>query len=575
MPNKVGKILGNAPCPSCRERGRDRTGNHLILFQDGGAYCNRCGYTEPAGTGTAPVVSSSNDSLGSVGLEETVSKIRSNSGIMPLSSRGIKMFVAEHYGYRTSVSTADGVTPVQYYLPYYDTEGTLLGYKLKTPDKRIWAVGNIKGAAFFGSSSCPRRGNKIFITEGEEDAMALYQVLYEYSEERFRGRIAVVSLSRGVGGAAAEMTINEELLRGYKEIVLCFDMDEPGREGVNKALTVLPREKVRVARYVLKDACDMLVAGKGRDLYYDVIQALPPRPDKVIDGMDISLDDLKKPIPEGISSQFPGLDTKLGGWRHGPGAGELTIITAASGFGKTTLARALDYHFNKHHKLRIGHIFLEEGTTKTAQGLIALDNRIPLGTYRRNPGLISDEALERSVSELIHNGRTFFLRHWGSLDSTVLVDYLNYFSVTCKCDFVFLDHISLVVSGQQSSSEGERKDIDILMTRLSAFVEETGTSVIAIVHLSRPDKGSYNEGKRISLRSMRGSAAIEQLAHNVISVEGDQSGEDPNYRLVRVLKCREFGSIGEAETLRYDNETGWLDVVAPKTQSLFNVGSYP
>src|SRR5690554_7556011 len=38
-------IIGDTGCPRCIENGRDKTQNHLMLFEDGGAYCNRCGYT--------------------------------------------------------------------------------------------------------------------------------------------------------------------------------------------------------------------------------------------------------------------------------------------------------------------------------------------------------------------------------------------------------------------------------------------------------------------------------------------------------------------------------------------------
>ncbi|MHA2069459.1 MAG: DnaB-like helicase C-terminal domain-containing protein, partial [Candidatus Thorarchaeota archaeon] len=41
----MGEIIGDTACPGCREQGRDKTGNHLILFADGGGHCTRCGYT--------------------------------------------------------------------------------------------------------------------------------------------------------------------------------------------------------------------------------------------------------------------------------------------------------------------------------------------------------------------------------------------------------------------------------------------------------------------------------------------------------------------------------------------------
>ena len=40
------KIIGDEPCPQCRENGGDSTGNHLILFSNGNKYCNRCNYKE-------------------------------------------------------------------------------------------------------------------------------------------------------------------------------------------------------------------------------------------------------------------------------------------------------------------------------------------------------------------------------------------------------------------------------------------------------------------------------------------------------------------------------------------------
>jgi twinkle protein len=80
--------------------------------------------------------------------------------------------------------------------------------------------------------------------------------------------------------------------------------------------------------------------------------------------------------------------------------------------------------------------------------------------------------------------------------------------------------------------------------------------------------GSYNDGGKISLSSLRGSAAIEQLSHNVIAIEGDQS-EAPNIRTARVLKNREWGDIGVADTMRYDSSTGRLRSVEEDSEVKF------
>jgi hypothetical protein len=43
---KRGKLIARAPCPRCRERGEDSSGDNLGLFDDGHAYCFSCRYYE-------------------------------------------------------------------------------------------------------------------------------------------------------------------------------------------------------------------------------------------------------------------------------------------------------------------------------------------------------------------------------------------------------------------------------------------------------------------------------------------------------------------------------------------------
>lgn len=552
----MGTIVGNSECPNCKSIGRDKTGNHLILFEDGGAYCNRCGYKELSGTYTRP-----NTSIAAPKTPEEIAQevrwVVENSVIRGVKERQILQVSCNHYGVRTGLSLQDGVTPVCTYFPVESEQG-IIGYKVITPDKRMWMKGSGKDALFFGAGVVPPKGNKLFITEGEWDALSLYQVLREYGKKEWINSIAVVSLRNGAGSAHKEMIRNRELIEGYKEVVLCFDMDPPGVEAVEKVLTVLPRDKVQVAKYQLKDCNDMLKAGLGKELYFNVLQSSKPRPEKIISGDDITIEDLMTPLKPGIRTIYPVLNNKLHGFRYGDGGGELSVFCAGSGMGKTTAAREIMYDFNANHNLRLGHIFLEEQYRKTGQSYIALDNNVPLAALREDPSIVDKEAFQQSRGKLISNGRCFFMKHWGSIDSAELMDYMWHFSKVEGTDFIMLDHISLVVSGNSSSSEGERKDLDILMTRLAAFCEESGTSVIAIVHLKRPERGSFNDGTRISLSHLRGSAAIEQLSHNIIAIEGNQSGATPNARTLRVLKNREWGDIGLADTVYYNPTTGRL-----------------
>jgi hypothetical protein len=41
-------VVSRTPCPKCRSRGQDRTGDNLVRYTDGHAHCYACGYTEKA-----------------------------------------------------------------------------------------------------------------------------------------------------------------------------------------------------------------------------------------------------------------------------------------------------------------------------------------------------------------------------------------------------------------------------------------------------------------------------------------------------------------------------------------------
>jgi len=132
---------------------------------------------------------------------------------------------------------------------------------------------------------------------------------------------------------------------------------------------------------------------------------------------------------------------------------------------------------------------------------------------------------------------------------------------------IVLDHISIVVSGLDSSvGMDEQKMISVLMTKLRSLVNETNCSIIAVVHLKRPQGAgkSWNEGKPVTLTALRGSGTLEQLSDNVVSVERNQQAEEEsNVALLRVLKCRHSGITGKADTIEYSIDTGRLLPVNP------------
>ena len=166
--------------------------------------------------------------------------------------------------------------------------------------------------------------------------------------------------------------------------------------------------------------------------------------------------------------------------------------------------------------------------------------------------------------QTLGTGRYYLFDHWGSTSADNLLSRVRYMAKALDCRYVVLDHLSFVVSSQESGDE--RKAIDEIMTRLRTLVAETGITLFLVSHLKRKDGKAHEDGGKISLSDLRGSQSIAQLSDIVIGMERDQQHDDPvvrNTTTVRVVKNRYSGQTGPACWLHYNLETGRMDEVAP------------
>jgi twinkle protein len=460
-----------------------------------------------------------------------------------LVNRDIKEATCKFWSYE--VGERDGVP--SHIMNIYDQRRSLIAQKFRTKETKGSWIGEGKDPPLYGQWLWGGKGKSVTITEGEIDAMSVSQA--------FDLKWPVVSLPNGCGSVNKALAKAYEWLDGYDSIVLMFDQDDAGRDALEAAVELLPVGKVKIAKLPsdCKDANDTLRKHGPKALVNAFWNAETWRPDGIVEGAAFTRERVKKATAEGYKLPCPILQEKVLGLRKA----ELTLITAGSGIGKSTWARELAYDLNQTHGLKIGNIFLEEQNNKTVQGYVALHCGVPLGRLRQNPDMLSDQQWDEALAAVV-NQRMWFYDHFGSLAADNLISKIRYLAVVCKVDFIVLDHISIVTSGIESSSEGERKDIDILMTRLQSVCQETGVGILAIVHLKRKQGTSFNNGGQISLSDLRGSGSLEQLSDNVYGLERDQQaeGSDCCKSTVRVLKCRETGDTGEADELLYDRNIG-------------------
>ena len=407
-------------------------------------------------------------------------------------------------------------------------------------------LGDSKDALLFGRHLWRSGGRRVIVTEGEIDCLTI-SMLQD-------NKWPVVSLPNGASAGAKAIRQNLEWLETFEEVILCFDMDEPGRKAAQECAMLLTPGKAKIPYLPCKDANECLVKGKTRELISALWDAQPYRPDGIVAGQDL-WDKVRQSPPKGYGIPYPQLNDKL----HGLRLGELYLFTAGSGIGKSTIVNEIAYHLKMVHGLPLGVIALEESVSRNLRRYLGIHLNKPLHLPEVHES-IPEADLKAAFDAVTGDNKWFAYDHFGSSDIDNLLSKLRYMVVGLGCKVIVLDHISIVVSAlDEAGGESERKVIDKLMTKLRSLIEETGVMVLAVVHLKRPDKGkSFNEGRQVSLTDLRGSGSLEQVSDVVIALERDQQGDEPNLASIRVLKNRPIGETGPAGAVTYDPETGRL-----------------
>ena len=418
---------------------------------------------------------------------------------------------------------------------YFDDAGVLSGCKVKTKNKIFTYEGETPGT-LFGQHLFPATGKRVVITEGELDAASCQEVMSGWP---------MVSLPSGAAAARKSIQRALQWLQGYEEIVLFFDNDEAGRKAAEEAASVLPPGKTKIARLeAYKDASDALQANDTEAIRRAIWDAKPYRPDGIVDGKSL-LELVTTPNPPcDHDYPFVGLQNKLHGIRYG----ELVTITAGSGIGKSSFCRELATNLLSSGE-RVGYLALEESNRRTALGLMsaAVGKSLHLGEHERS-------TLTEAYQATLANWNLFLFDGFGSFDPDVIYNRIEYLACGLDTKVIFLDHLSILLSGLDGD---ERRMIDTTMTKLRSLVERTGIALFLVSHLRRTSGDTnHEEGARVTLGQLRGSAAIAQLSDSVIALERDQQSQSgASKTTVRVLKNRYSGEVGIACHLDYDLST--------------------
>eukprot|EP01041_Mallomonas_annulata_P002554 gene2554-4987_t len=214
--------------------------------------------------------------------------------------------------------------------------------------QRLLPKGGMWG--FFGWHMVEPHHQEIVITEGEYDAMAVYQVLSSLPIGHQLRDIPVISLPNGCNSLPSEILID---LERFGKIYVWMDDDDAGRTGCEKFVKKMGSKRCVIVKPLTtnnktdkspKDANDAMRQGVDMIAMLEQAQCLPHKSLQTFNDLRAEILQLIRSPQSQMGSIVPSFkrfNTISGGFRKG----ELIILTGNTGSGKTTLLSQISLDF--------------------------------------------------------------------------------------------------------------------------------------------------------------------------------------------------------------------------------------
>lgn len=517
------EFVQHEPCPECD------SSDNLGRYSDGHGHCFGCGYYEPGdGTVTKREVSVAKDLIP---LDELEFK--------PLGKRKISEETCRKFGYMSGKFKGK---PVQ--VANYIADNKVVAQKVRFQGKDFTFLGDSKQAPLFGQQLWRDGGKKIVITEGEIDCLTVSQLQ--------KNKWPVVSVKNGAQGAKKQLQGQIQWLEQFEEIILMFDMDEPGREAAAECAAIFTPGKCKVAELPLKDPNEMLVAGRGHEVIDAIWGARDYRPPMVATVMDCFVEATKMP-EMGIPWPWP----ELTALTYGIHRKKAYALGAGTGVGKTNQAKELQSWLVNEIGVPVGVFMLEEPNGRTLKGIAGKFAGIPFHDPKAD---FTQQQLHDAIKSL--DGKVYLYQHhvWGSDWDSIKVSIrmmAHYYGVK---DF-FLDNFTVMVADLDSSDANT--EVNRICKEIAELIQELDITIYAYSHLNPPKTGASHEmGGKVLESQFTGSRGVMRFFHYIFGIERNKDPELPaesrNVSIFKVLKDREYGRVGMFYC-KYNPETDqWL-----------------
>ncbi len=254
----------------------------------------------------------------------------------------------------------------------------------------------------------------------------------------------------------------------------------------------------------------------------------------------------------GLSTNFSSLDNYL----MGLGAGNLVLIAARPGMGKTAFALNIAENIGVKDKKTIAVFSLEMSTEELANRMLSSHSGVLNSKFRKGD-LVDNEWIRLNQSAEILSKTEIYLDDTPGITVPQIKAKLRRLK---NVDLVIIDYLQLMDSARKSDSRTQ--EVSDISRALKLMAKEFGIPVIALSQLSRGPESRPD--KRPQMSDLRESGAIEQDADMILLLYRDDYYNKENSETPGVCECiiakNRHGSSGTVELAWSGENTRFSDL---------------
>ena len=293
------------------------------------------------------------------------------------------------------------------------------------------------------------------------------------------------------------------------------------------------RQIIEASQITINDAFEQSDAGavlsKAEKLIFDIGQMKSRSSlEHIRSGVNEAIDMMEKLAIDpnansGVKTGFPTLDKITNGFKPG----ELIIIAARPGIGKTTLAVNFAINSAVKYGKSVAMFDLEMSSLQVAQRYICATGRVPMDYVK---GGTKDNNVWATIFETkkILENSNIYIDDTTTITPAEILSKCRRLKAQHGLDMVIIDYLQLMKAEKQSKDGNRQQEVADLTRSIKLAARELGVPILLLSQLNRESEKRADKTPQLS--DLRESGSIEQDADIVMFIAdfADESAKDTN-----------------------------------------------